>query len=373
MGDRVTIQDVAAAAGVSPSSVSNLLNGRTGKMVPATRQRIEHAIADLGYRPNRAARHLRSGRAHTLGLVVPSVGNPFWGAFAREVEVAALQIGCNVLLCNSERDPGRERSYVEELWEDGVRGIILCTSLPSLDHVAEVIDDGLRLVTFDRPAQPNDPASVVSISIDNNVGGQLATSHLIELGHERIAFVSGSLRSVNRAARYRGYCDAVESAGLSVADMPTWTGAEAGEFGDVEAAAIGRSAAHALFAGTGPYPTAIVAVNDMTALGVCRGLRDQGLTIGVDVSVIGFDDIVLADLYDPPLTTVRQPISDMARLAVSEAVEHQVASPTEPGRSVLLRPQLIVRESTSAVPGVPPEPLSATRPFDMNFTRSEAR
>ncbi|WP_082095987.1 LacI family DNA-binding transcriptional regulator [Demequina flava] len=343
---RTTIQDVARAAGVSPSSVSNLLNGRTERMVPATRERIERAIEELGYRPNRAARQLRSGHTQTIGLVVPSVGNPFWGAFAREVEVAAQAKGCNVLLCNSEREPDRERRYVEELWEDGIRGIILCTSLPSLEHVAGSIKDGLRLVTFDRPAQPDDPSSVVSISIDNGIGGRLATSHLIELGHERIAFVSASIRSVNRSARYRGYCEAIEQAGMSVASMPSWTGVTAAEFGDVEAADVGRAAAHALFDGSGPAPTAAVAINDITALGFARGLRDMGLKVGEDVSVIGFDDIILADLYDPPLTTVRQPIADMARLAVGEAIERAAAEDEQAGRSVLLRPEVVVREST---------------------------
>lgn len=343
---RVTIQDVARAAGVSASTVSNFLNNRAGRMVPATHERIERAIADLGYRPNRAAQQLRNGRTQTIGLVVPSVGNPFWGAFAREVEVAALKLGCNVLLCNSERDQARERRYVEELWEDGVKGIILCTSLPSLDHVGHVIDEGLRLVTFDRPAQADDPSSVVSISIDNNVGGFVATSHLLSLGHTKIAFVSGSIRSVNRAARYRGYCDAIESAGLSVSDMPLWTTADPAQFGDVEAAQVGRTAAAELFADGRNAPTGIVAINDMTALGFCRGLRDLGLKVGRDVSVIGFDDIILADLYDPPLTTVSQPISQMAKLAVAEAIEHGTSGATEPGRSVLLRPKLVIREST---------------------------
>ncbi|MDJ0335334.1 LacI family DNA-binding transcriptional regulator [Salinibacterium sp. G-O1] len=344
---RVTIQDVAQAANVSPSSVSNFLNDRQDRMVAATRDRIEAAIAELGYRPNRAARQLRNGKSQTVGLVVPSVGNPFWGAFAHEVEIAALALGCSVLLCNSERDPDRERRYVEELWEDGVRSIILCTSLPSLDHVSHVISEGLRLVTFDRPAQPHDPESVVSISVDNNVGGHVATTHLLELGHTNIAFVSGSIRSVNRSARYRGYCDAIEAAGLNVADMPHWAGLEADQFGDVEASELGRAAALELFADRATAPTAVVAINDMTALGFCRGLRDMGLKVGQDVSVIGFDDIILADLYDPPLTTVRQPITRMAQLAVSEAVERGSSESTDPGSSVLLRPELVVRESTA--------------------------
>lgn len=345
---KVTIQHVAEAAGVSPSTVSNLLNGRTNRMVPATRDRITQAIAELGYRPNRAARQLRNGRTQTIGLVVPSVGNPFWGAFAREIEIAALAAGCSVFLCNSERDPERERRYVEELWEDGVRGIILCTSLPSLEHVTHIIDQGLQLVTFDRPAQADDPESVISISIDNDVAGYLATKHLLDLGHTAMTFVSGSLRSVNRQGRYRGFQTAIEEAGLDASTMPQLAGLDTVPFGDVEAADLGRNAAHSLFSGTGPAPTAVVAINDMTALGFCRGLRDLGLVVGQDVSVVGFDDIILADLYDPPLTTVRQPISRMAKLAIDEAVSRDDGTALEStGRSVLLRPELVVRASSA--------------------------
>lgn len=342
---RVTIQQVADAAGVSPSTVSNVLNGRTNRMVPATKERIDRAIADLGYHPNKAARQLRTGRTQTIGLIVPSVGNPFWGAFARELEVAAMAAGHNLLLCNSERDADRERRYVEELWEDGVRGIVLCSSLPTLDHVADIVARGLRLVTFDRQAQPGDPADVISVSINNLVGGHLAASHLLDLGHTRLTFVSGSLGSVNRAGRYRGYCMALESAGLDPASMPMWTGGEDASFGDFQAAEVGRLAAHALFADPASAPSGVVAINDMTALGFCRGLRDLGLQVGLDASVVGFDDIMLAELYDPPLTTVRQPIARLATLALQELLQDE---PSDEGRTVLLRPELVVRDSTRA-------------------------
>src|SRR5688572_11656402 len=128
----VTIHQVAREAGVSPSTVSNVLNGRSERMLPQTRARIEEAIEKLGYRPNRAARQLRTGRIQVIGLVVPSVANPFWGTFARHLEGAALADGYHLLLCNSERDPLRERRYLEELWADGIRGVVLCSSLPSL-------------------------------------------------------------------------------------------------------------------------------------------------------------------------------------------------------------------------------------------------
>lgn len=350
---RVTIQDVAATARVSPSTVSNFLNGRLERMVPATRERIEAAIADLDYRPNPAARQLRTGRTETIGLIVPSVANPFWGAFAHQLEIAALAAGRSVLLCNSERDADRERRYVEELWQNGVRGIVLCSSLPSLDHLSDLIARGLQLVTFDRLAQPEDPASVVSIGIDNVAGGFAAASHLIDLGHRRLSYVSGSRRSVNRTGRYLGFCKALESAGLDVATMPNWPSLGAAAYGDVEPADLGRRAVRELFSGEQEPPTGIVALNDMTALGVCRGLRDLGLAVGTQVSVVGFDDIVLADLYDPPLTTIRQPIAQMAKLSVAAAASRAGGVVEEVGRSVLLRPELIIRASTAPPPASP--------------------
>jgi DNA-binding LacI/PurR family transcriptional regulator len=344
----ITIQQVAQAAGVSPSTVSNLLNGRAHRMLPETRHRVEKAIERLGYRPNRAARQLRTGRNQTIGLVVPSVGNPFWGAFARHLESAALAEGYHVLLCNSERNPERERQYIDELWSDGIRGVVLCSSLPSLDHLRPLIERGLRLVAFDRVAQADDPQSLVSISIDNAVGAQLATSHLTGLGHRRLAFVSGALGSVNRKDRYRGFVDALELAGVPASSAVRWSGA-AEHFGDVEAAELGRTAARELLASDN-RPTGIVAINDMCALGVCRGVRDAGLKVAFDVSVVGFDDIVLADLYDPPLTTVRQPSPELATAAFAE-LKARIENPgLTAGRSLLVRPELVVRESTAPPP-----------------------
>ncbi|GAA2180499.1 LacI family DNA-binding transcriptional regulator [Brooklawnia cerclae] len=344
---RVTILDVARTAGVSTSTVSNLLNGRTDKMHPHTRQRVESAIRDLGYRPNRAARQLRIGQPDVIGLVVPSVGNPYWGALARYLEAAALAEGYHVLLCNSERDPDRERHYIDELLAEGVRGIVLCSSLHSLEHVTELLDQGLRLVAFDRSAQATDPPSLVSVSVNNVVGGELMGNHLTSLGHRRIAFVSGAIRSINRTERLRGFLHAAERAGIAKDEITVWGGSADAPLGDVEAAEVGRAATAELLANAEP-PTAIFAVNDMTAIGVCRAIRDAGLEVGRDISVAGFDDIMLAELYAPRLTTVRQPMKDMAAAAFESlhaAVETE--DPT-PGSSLLFRPELVVRESTAA-------------------------
>jgi DNA-binding LacI/PurR family transcriptional regulator len=249
-----------------------------------------------------------------------------------------------VLLCNSERDPQRERRYLEELWADGIRGVVLGSSLPALDHILPLVDSGLGVVAFDRTAQAGDPESLVNISVDNVIGTSLATRHLLDLGHRRIAFVSGSLQSVNRRERLRGFTDTMERAGL---DARVWSDEP---YGDLDAAGLGRTAARELLQGD-DAPTGIVAINDMCAMGVSAGIRDMGLRVGDDVSVVGFDDIVLADLAAPPLTTVRQPLAEMA----TAAFDHLRARIENPdlvsGRSLLLRPELVIRASTVAYRG----------------------
>lgn len=341
----VTIYQVARAAGVSPSTVSNVLNGRDGRMLPQTRQRVVTAMTELGYQPNRAARQLRTGRAHAVGLIVPSVANPFWGAFARDFESVAIRHGYNVLLCNSSRDPERERGYVNELWADGLRGVVLCSSLPSLSHLKDKVRAGLRLVAFDRTAQPGDPPSVLNISIDNVIAARLATDHLTDLGHRRIAFVSGELDTINRRDRHRGFRESLQNAGVDPAEIISW--ADRDSSADLDAAALGRRAALSLLSGDTP-PTALVAINDMCALGACAGVRDAGLRVGADVSVVGFDDIILADLASPSLTTVRQPLRQMADQAFTSLLAG-IEGDEMTGGSMLTTPELIVRQSTTAV------------------------
>ncbi|MCP3801191.1 LacI family transcriptional regulator [Allokutzneria sp. A3M-2-11 16] len=345
-GSSVTIYQVARAAGVSPSTVSNLLNGRPGRMLPATKQRVEEAIERLGYRPNRTARQLRTGRTQAIGLVVPSVANPFWGTFARHLEGSALAEDYHVLLCNSEREPERERRYLEQLWDDGIRGVVLCSSLPSLDHVKPLLEAGLTVVAFDRTAQAGDPETLVNISVDNVVGAHLVTQHLLGLGHRRLAYVSGSLRAVNRQERYRGYLSAIAEAGLDMAAANAELSTSDDRYGDRDAAELGRARTVELLNSPNP-PTALVAMNDMCALGVCAGVRDTGRQVGEDVSVVGFDDILLAELCAPALTTVRQPLERMA----AEAFQHlrtgiEGGAPVA-GRSLLIRPELVVRASTA--------------------------
>lgn len=343
-----TIQDVARLAGVSPSTVSNMLNGRFDRMQSATRERIYHAIKQLNYEPNLIARHLKTGYAPNIGLIVPSVANPFWGMVARYVEEAALEYGYQVLLCNAERDAAREQRYAETLWSSGVRGVIFGSSPLSFEHIITLAERGMRVIAFDRQTQGGDQVVSDSVSIQNQFAAQMATSHLIELGHRRIGFLSGPIHTLSRIDRLQGYRAAMMDTGTE--PEPRWIWEEASAingFGDVEGVEIGRAGAHELLSRP-ERPTALIAVNDMYALGAYAGARDLGLNVPDDVSVVGFDDLApLTEIAVPPLTTVRQPIQEMMRIAVERLIGRIEETHTGPPEHTVVTPELIVRASTS--------------------------
>lgn len=341
---KITITDVARKANVSPSSVSNLLNGRTERMRPSTKERIQRAIEDLGYTPNLAARQLKTGHSLMIGLIVPSVANPFFGIFAQQVEEVALANGYQVLLGNSDRNPERERKYAEELWAYGVQGLIFGSSLVQFSHLESLIDKGLHVVAFDRATQLNDRVTIDSIGVDNVQVTRLAVKHLLSLGHRRIGFVSGPICTVSRLDRLEGYRTTLKEAGIEPDPQLVWESVSH-NFGDTAAVELGREGAHNLLSKTNP-PTAIIAVNDMYAFGVYAGARDLGLAIPENVSVVGIDDIVLTEVVQPPLTTIRQPISEISRLAVERLIGRLQGTCVESRGHQMLSPKLIVRAST---------------------------
>ncbi|MBA2519907.1 MAG: LacI family DNA-binding transcriptional regulator, partial [Chloroflexia bacterium] len=230
----VTIEDVALLAQTSASTVSNVLNGRLDRMRPETRDRIERAMDQLGYTPNQVARQLKTGQVPIIGLVVPSVANPFWGTFAQAVEETARARGYQVLLGNSERDPTRERRYAESLFAHGIRGVIFGSSPLSLDHVSGLVDRGLSAVAFDREMRRGDARTrsvIDSITVDNVLGGSIATEHLTSLGHRRVGFLSGPLRTASRLDRLAGYRAALAAAGIAPVPALVWEGSPPHGFG----------------------------------------------------------------------------------------------------------------------------------------------
>lgn len=350
MIESATIQDVARLAHVSSSTVSNYLNGRLDRMRPETTERIQRAIAQLGYTPSIVARHLKTGRVPMLGLIVPSVANPFWGLVARRVEEQALAQGYQVLLCNAERDPDRERRYAEALWASGVRGVVFGSSPLTFDHIQRLAQRGLRVVAFDRQTQRTDRTVVDSVGIDNVQAARQAVEHLLVLGHRRVGLLSGPIRTVSRQDRLAGYQAALRAAGIEPDPALIWEGASDGGFGDKESAELGRLGARELLRHPQP-PTALVAINDMYALGAYAGLRDLGMTVPDAISVVGFDDIApLAEIAQPPLTTMRQPLDEMLQLVVQRLIGRIEQTRTGPPEHTVVAPTLVPRASTAPPP-----------------------
>jgi DNA-binding LacI/PurR family transcriptional regulator len=340
---KITISDVARLANVSTSSVSNVLNGRTQRMRPDTMARIQHAIKQLGYTPNLAARQLKTGHSPFIGLIVPSVADPFFGFFARLVEDAALSNGYQVLLGNSDRDTERERRYAEVLWGSGIRGIIFASSLAKFTHLEGFINNGMHFITFYRSKQSDNRFVFDSIGVDNVQATRLITKHLLSLGHRRIGFISGPIDPVSRMDRLKGYHESLQEANIDKDEQLIWGEGVTDNYGAVE---LGRQGAHYLLSLSDP-PSAIIAINDMHAFGVYAGVRDLGMNVSDDISVTGIDDIALTGVVDPPLTTIQQPIGDIARLTVEHLIGRLEDDISPTPVHLTLSPKLIVRASTA--------------------------
>ena len=344
-----TIADVAKLAGVSRSTVSNVLNGRHKRLTPATAARVQEAFRALGFVPDEVARQLRRGHAKTIGLLVPSVANPFWGEFVRAIEEAARPFGHSVLAASTDRDPAREQSYTEAMYRQGIRAIIFGSSPLSISHLSSLVERNLHILVFDRRSRNGDLDAVDCVSVNNGLGGRLATEALVDLGHSRIGFISGPIKTASRRDRFAGYKRALRAAGIEYDPARVWAGSGKSAFGDPEAPELGRVGARALLtAGSGI--TAIVAVNDMYALGAYAGIRSVGLAVPNDVSVIGFDDIALTTLVEPPLSTVRQPVWEMAEAAVERLVACLADDAGDQPLRAEFAPELVMRGSTATVP-----------------------
>lgn len=341
-----TIQDVARHAGVSISTISNVLNGRTERMRGETLQRVQAAIAALNYRPNRAARQLKTGQTAMLGLLVPSIANPMYGYIAREIETAAQELyGHRVLLGNTYRNKAKETGFFDDLLAHGVRGVIVISSLVDEHHFESAVARGLVMVSYDRRATPGAASAIDHLSVDNFKAGKLAAEHLIAQGHQRIAFATAAGQTMSRSEKIKGFFHAAEQAGLK-RQTSVIEGETDSEYGDSEMPDVGRKLA-ARMAADPKRPTGIVAVNDLMAFGLLAGFREAGLSVPGDVSVVGIDGLFLSPFFNPGLTTVRVPVPEMARTIVQRVIG-RLADPSIAPAEFLFEPDLVQRESVAA-------------------------
>jgi LacI family transcriptional regulator len=333
-GSQPTIYEVARKAGVSTATVSRALNG-SGPLSPATRAAVDAAVRELGYRPNKVARSLVTRSTQTLALMLPDITNPFYPGLVAGVQEAARRRGHLVLLCTADGDPDGEAAYLDLLRERLVDGALVDGLALRGERLAAMVRAGFPIVSLDREL---DAPGIPLVQADHHGGARLATAHLLGLGHRRIAHVTGADGLGITAARLAGYREALTAGGVK----PRKRLVAAGDFTEAGgAAAVGR------LLDSGERFTAVFAANDLSAVGALRALRERGLRVPRDVSVVGFDDLALCEWVAPALTTVRQPAGGIG-VRATEVLLDLIAGGEAPPAPVVLPTELVERASTAA-------------------------
>jgi LacI family transcriptional regulator len=335
----VSIKDVAAHAGVSVATVSNVLN-RPDIVARPTRERVSASIRQLGFVRNESARQLRAGRSRTIGLVVLDVANPFFTDLARGVEDEANKAGLAVILCNSDDQERKEKQYLELLEEHRVQGVLITPVVGAGSRLARLQRRGTPVVLVDSRSPSRGQCSV---AVDDVLGGDLALSHLLSAGHERIAYVSGP-RSIRQVAdRYEGALQALQRAGRTADDLHVI------DVGALNVAAGQKAGAELAALPAAGRPTAVFCTNDLIALGVLQEMTRHRIRVPEDISIVGYDDIDFAAAAAVPLTSVRQPRQQLGRTAARMLLEEAAADETHQHQQVIFEPELILRQTTRAV------------------------
>jgi LacI family transcriptional regulator len=336
----VSIREVAAHAGVSVATVSNVLN-RPDIVARPTRDRVSASIRELGFVRNESARQLRAGRSRTIGLVVLDVANPFFTDVARGVEDEANKAGLAVILCNSDDQERKEKRYLELLEEHRVQGVLITPVFGAGSRLARLQRRGTPVVLVDSRSPSRGQCSV---AVDDVLGGDLAVSHLLSVGHRDIAYISGphSIRQV--ADRLEGALRAFERAGRPAGDLHMI------DVGALNVAAGQKAGADIAALAPADRPTAVFCTNDLIALGVLQEMTRHKIRVPEDISIVGYDDIDFAAAAAVPLTSVRQPRQQLGRTAARMLLEEAAAGDNHQHQQVIFEPELIVRQSTKATP-----------------------
>jgi DNA-binding LacI/PurR family transcriptional regulator len=339
MGIRVSIKDIAKAAGVSHSTVSRALSD--SPLISAeTKERVQLLALEMGYSPDAQARSLVMGRTHTIGVVVTTITDPFIAEIVQSIENTAHSHGYSVILASSHADREREIAAVEMLHSKRVDGVIVASSRVGALYQDHLDSLAVPVVLLNNHSEQRGPYTF-SISVDNRGGGQIAATHLLDVGHRRIAYVRGAAEHSDDLARFEGYRQALSDAGVSfdAALVMPGTGRAGG----------GKRALPALLA-LPERPTAVFCYNDMTAIGLMRAAREVSVSIPRDLAVVGFDDIPLASYVEPTLTTVAQPKVEMGKRATQMVLD--LLARREQGNggvsNAVVQGELRVRESSGA-------------------------
>lgn len=327
---RANIQEVAKMAGVSPSTVSRALNGFPG-ISEKTRQKVIEIAKKLNYKPNYRGQILTTKSTKNIGLLITDITNPFFPELVRGAEETASESGYTILLGNTSESIDKETSYLEFFSRGPVDGVIISASRISNEHIISLAEEGLPIVVINRILEH---PKISYVSTDMEKGGYLATKHLIELGHTKIAFINGPSHSEAAERRLSGYKKALAESKIRYNSKLVSFNVPVAESGYKEATRL---------LNTEDPPTAIFTYNDLMAFGVIRAVKDLGVRIPDDLSIVGYDDIFFSSFTDPPLTTIRQPKEKLGKKAVELLLKLMKGE----RQGILVEPELIIRNTTS--------------------------
>ncbi len=330
---RITVVDVAKAAGVSLMTVSRAINGREG-IGEETRARILDLARQMNYQPSQIARSLATRQTNTLGLVVPDVSNPFFAHIAHGAEDAAFEYGFSVFLVNSAESIERERSALESLWQKEVHGVILCSSRLPQEELLVYVDRFSQMVLVNRDLD-TPHLNVSTINVDDHAGAEMAVRHFVETGRKQMAFIAGPESSHSGQRRKSGFQTGMKAAGFPVDKscvlhcQPTLQS--------------GLDATMKLLE-SHPNIDAILAYNDLVAVGALQACKQRGKKVPAEIAIIGADDVPLASLVDPALSTLRVNQYDIGRLTIPFFLDND-GMDADINRKIVIMPELVIRGS----------------------------
>lgn len=342
----ITLSDVAKTAGVTSMTVSRVVN-QNGYVSEETREKVLRVVKELNYRRNGLARGLKRQRTDTIGLVLGDIANPFSGELARAVRDVTAQRGYNLFICISEHSAKEDVAAFDALTDHQVDGIIVATRSNRVgdQHLVEMIERGVSVVCIGRDFHHENADSVTADALH---GGFQATQHLIDLGHKKIAFIGATMSSGKNLKRFQGYLKALKTNGLIIEERFITGNTEASEEAPgYSTERLGYEAMKRLLV-LPNRPTAVFARNDFTAIGAINAIKESGLSIPNDISIVGFDDIPTAIHTSPALTTVRQPTRRQGSLAAEFLLRRIEAKESVEREEKILECELIVRDSTDS-------------------------
>ena len=342
---RVTITDVAKKAGVSIATVSRVINDTDYHVNDELRERVSQAAKELQYMPNFFGRSLKNGKSKDIGVILPSMVNPFYSEVIAGIEKECRNAGYNPILCTSSNRPDKEKELIGLMQSKCVDGMLISTINDDSDFLRKLIGAETSIVIFD---QPMPDFSGDSVTFDFYQAGMLSAQYLVDNGHSDIAFLSAPFERFSRRAVFSGFCDALGKSEKTFSKKKLFISAVK----DYKKAGIdefenGRRLAK-MFLNAHCAATAIVTINDITAFGIIQELIKNGCRVPEDVSVIGFDNISFSAMFSPSLTTISQPSFEMGRMAAQVLLE-RIRNRSKNSTQILMKPAIVERETVKKI------------------------